>query len=162
MAALKPWRCPLGRQARGIAAAATTGRYPHKMVSLSEPKTMDVIINTRLGPEVTIGPLPGPSKFLKPVSAFYSMDGKSKRWDLVESLPSVAVALYHADLDSLVVVRQFRPAVYAAACREANVSLPVEQGFTYELCAGLKDKQGKSEEDVTSEEIEEECGCGTV
>lgn len=48
------------------------------------------------------------------------MDGKSKRWDLVESLPSVAVALYHADLDSLVVVRQFRPAVYAAACREVG------------------------------------------
>jgi nudix-type nucleoside diphosphatase (YffH/AdpP family) len=35
---------------------------------------------------------------------------------------------------------------------------PILTGFTFELCAGLVDKGGKSLEEITSEEIEEECG----
>ena len=43
-------------------------------------------------------------------------------------------------LDAALVVRQFRPAVYASACAEQGVpvgQLPLEHGFTFELCAGI-------------------------
>ena len=34
----------------------------------------------------------------------------------------------------------------------------LEVGFTFELCAGLIDKEGKSLEQIASEEVREECG----
>jgi UDP-sugar diphosphatase len=37
-----------------------------------------------------------------------------------------------------------------------NDNLPA--GFTFELCAGLVDKGGKSLAQITAEEVEEECG----
>jgi len=35
---------------------------------------------------------------------------------------------------------------------------PQTKGFTFELCAGLVDKGGKSLAQITAEEVEEECG----
>ena len=43
---------------------------------------------------------------------------------------------YHRDLDSILVVRQWRPAVWACAGGEA----PLAEGVTLELCAGVLDK----------------------
>jgi len=37
--------------------------------------------------------------------------GRQRRWDMVKSHSSVGIVLYHAELDALLVVRQFRPAV---------------------------------------------------
>ena len=75
---------------------------------------------------------------------------------------SVAVLLHHTELDALLVVRQWRPPVWAAAvaAAEAGGGGPVDEaaGFTYELCAGLLDKAGASMEETASEEILEECG----
>lgn len=125
-------------------------RYPHGMRSLSDPKTMEQILSQRLSKELKTEPLETQSRFLKPVSAFFryikffkmshsmilwcfysgppisqpatccSMDGKQKRWDFVESMPSVAVALVDIDLQSLIVVRQFRAPVYHHMCKEVR------------------------------------------
>lgn len=46
--------------------------------------------------------------------------GKQRRWDVIEAHSSVAVVLYHRDLDAFLLVRQFRPAVYSCRLREAK------------------------------------------
>ena len=81
--------------------------------------------------------------------------------DVVESHDSIAVVLYHADLNSMLLVRQFRPALYASLMRAAakdgkSVDVPLAEGFTCELCAGLMDKDTAVEE-IVKEEIFEEC-----
>lgn len=45
--------------------------------------------------------------------------GKERRWDIVKAHASVGVVLYHSGHDGFILVRQFRPAVYAARLREA-------------------------------------------
>ncbi|WP_458699631.1 NUDIX domain-containing protein [Sulfurospirillum sp. 1307] len=87
------------------------------------------------------------SKYVKPKSMFYKQDGVEKRWDVVDAHDSVAILLYHKDKDSFVFVRQFRPSIY----------LKNGDGFTYELCAGLVDKD-KSLKEIAYEEIVEETG----
>jgi UDP-sugar diphosphatase len=87
------------------------------------------------------------SEFVKPKSMFYMQKGIKKRWDIVESHDSVAILLYHTQLDSFVFVKQFRPSIY----------LKNGDGFTYELCAGLVDKD-KSLKEIAYEEILEETG----
>ena len=70
------------------------------------------------------------SDFIKPKRLGYRQDGIAKTWDMVDVHDSVAIILYHEERDSLVVVRQFRPPVY----------LKNGDGYTYELCAGIVDK----------------------
>lgn len=87
------------------------------------------------------------SQYVKPKSMYYEQNGKSKRWDIVDSYDSVAILLYHEAKDSFVFVKQFRPSIY----------LKNKNGFTYELCAGIMDK-GISPAKTALEEIEEETG----
>ncbi len=87
------------------------------------------------------------SDFVKPKRIHYSQEGVSKVWDMVEVHDSVAIILYHEERQSLVVVKQFRPPVY----------LKNNDGYTYELCAGIVDKD-KSLVEIAHEEILEECG----
>lgn len=110
-------------------------------------------------------PLTTPSRFIQPRRIKYTMDGTQQAWDMVQSYPSVAVALYHSDIDAAILVRQFRPAVYASRLIEEEAkgadgdkNLPYSAGFTYELCAGLADKEGCTVQEVAREEILEECG----
>ncbi len=77
----------------------------------------------------------------------YVQNGRKKRWDMIDAHNSVSILLYHEEYDSFVFVKQFRPAIY----------LKNGDGFTYELCAGLIDKD-KSIEQIAIEEIEEETG----
>ena len=37
--------------------------------------------------------------------------GKQRRWDMISSHSSVGVVIYHTEMDALLIVRQFRPAV---------------------------------------------------
>lgn len=60
----------------------------------------------------------------------YVQEGIKKSWDMVEVHDSVAILLYHEKHETLIVVRQFRPPVY----------LKNNDGYTYELCAGIVDK----------------------
>ena len=96
---------------------------------------------------------------------------------------SVAILLYHKQNDSLLFVRQFRPPVYMSevAARErqrlgntkhevsmdwklgndaidTNRYRPGELGFTFELCAGIVDKEDLSLKEIAAEEIAEEVG----
>lgn len=77
----------------------------------------------------------------------YTQCGRAKSWDLAVVHDSVAILLFNVELDSFVLVKQFRPPVY----------LQGTDGFTYELCAGITDKNLTLEE-VAQEEILEECG----
>lgn len=87
------------------------------------------------------------SDYIKPKSMFYVQNSVEKRWDIVDTHNSVAILLYHEDLDSFVFVKQFRPSIY----------LKNKDGFTYELCAGIVDKD-KSLIEIAQEEILEETG----
>lgn len=87
------------------------------------------------------------SLYIKPQSMYFIQNGKKKRWDIVDTHNSVAILLYHLEKDCFVFVKQFRPSIY----------LKNNDGFTYELCAGLMDK-GKSPAQTAIEEIEEETG----
>ncbi len=89
-------------------------------------------------------------KFIHPMSFTFEQSGRQRRWEAVKSHDSVAVLLYHTKKDAFLLVKQFRPAVYFANNQEGD-------GITYELCAGLKDKD-LDEFTITSEEIDEECG----
>jgi UDP-sugar diphosphatase len=88
------------------------------------------------------------TKFVHPVKITYTQNGKDKSWEAVRSFDSVAILLYHEDKEAFVLVKQFRPAVYL------NDKTKL---CTYELCAGLVDKD-KSLERIAKEEIDEECG----
>ena len=59
----------------------------------------------------------------------------------------MAILIYNRDQNSFVLVKQFRPPVF----------LKDEKGFTYELCAGITDKESTLEQ-IAIEEILEETG----
>ena len=86
-------------------------------------------------------------KFLELKEVFYHYKDKEKRWEVCSSMDSVAVLIYDKDLDSIILVKQFRLPVY----------LKNSNGFTYELCAGICDKD-KSNIEIAREEVLEECG----
>ena len=87
------------------------------------------------------------SEYIRPKSMYYVQNGHEKRWDMIDAHNSVAILLYHEEYDAFVFVKQFRPAIY----------LKNGDGYTYELCAGLVDKD-KSLEQIAIEEIIEETG----
>ncbi len=87
------------------------------------------------------------SAFVQPKRMEYLQDGLPRKWDMVGVHDSVAILLYHEENQSLIVVKQFRPPVY----------LKNGDGYTYELCAGIVDKE-KSLVEIAHEEIVEECG----
>lgn len=87
------------------------------------------------------------SQYIRLRRMHYRQNDESKSWDIALVHDSVAVLLYHRERDALILVRQFRPAVY----------LKNGDGFTYELCAGIVDKE-KDLAMIAAEEIEEECG----
>ena len=87
-------------------------------------------------------------RFVHPVRILYTQNGRDLSWEAVRSHDSVAVLLYHREKKSFLLVKQFRPPVY--------LSDP-HYGCTYELCAGIVDKDLPLAE-IACEEIEEECG----
>ncbi|MCT7621248.1 MULTISPECIES: NUDIX domain-containing protein [Arcobacteraceae] len=88
------------------------------------------------------------TKFIKPLKVTFNLNGKKKTWEAVRSHDSVSILLYHTQKNAILLVKQFRVPVYLN---------DKSQTFTYELCAGLVDKE-KSLEEIAIEEIDEECG----
>jgi len=86
-------------------------------------------------------------KFVSLKKLFYKEDGKEKIWEIAELFDSVAILIYNVDEGTFVLVKQFRPPVY----------LKNNDGYTYELCAGICDKD-ISLEQTAIEEIYEETG----
>ncbi len=95
----------------------------------------------------TTGELKNP-KFIYPMKLFYEEDGVNKEWEAIKSHDSVSVLLYHRDKKAFLLVKQFRAAVY-----NNNKT----DGITFELCAGIIDKN-LDEFEIIREEIDEECG----
>lgn len=93
------------------------------------------------------GPL-NDTKFVHPVKITYTQNGINKQWEAVKSFDSVSVLIYHEEKKSFLLVKQFRPPVYM------NDNTRV---CTYELCAGLVDKNIDLD-NIVQEEIDEECG----
>ena len=87
------------------------------------------------------------SAFVKLERMHYTQGGEKRTWDLAQVHDSVAILIYHKGKDAFVLVKQFRPPVY----------LKNRDGFTYELCAGIVDKE-MSLVEIAQEEIEEETG----
>jgi UDP-sugar diphosphatase len=88
------------------------------------------------------------TNFVHPVKITYLQDGEQRVWEAVKSHDSVSILLYHTQKDSFVLVKQFRPPVYL--CDKSYL-------FTYELCAGIVDKDCSLLQ-IAKEEINEECG----
>lgn len=87
-------------------------------------------------------------KYVKPLRITYIQNSKVKNWEAVKTFDSVAILLYSIEKKSFVLVKQFRPPVYL---NDKNYL------YTYELCAGIVDKN-KSLKEIAKEEILEECG----
>lgn len=108
----------------------------------------------------------GPSRFVSPKTVRLDLEGgKEKTWDIVEGHDSVAVIMYHSDLDAAIVIRQFRPPVWASGTRrraqdgDPDAALALSAGVTYEICAGLLDKgAGTPAEETAIAEVLEETG----
>lgn len=87
------------------------------------------------------------SPYVKLSRMKYKLNGVNSTWDIAHVHDSVSILLYHKQRDALLLVKQLRPAVY----------LHNNDGYTYELCAGIVDKD-KPLEVIAHEEIIEECG----
>ncbi|XP_053522119.1 uridine diphosphate glucose pyrophosphatase NUDT14 isoform X3 [Artibeus jamaicensis] len=141
------------------------------------------------------------SPYLQPFTLHYRQNGAQKSWDFMKThdrlasspgpsdghgdpgneghgappcLCLVTVLLFNSSRRSLVLVKQFRPAVYAGEVerrfpgslvavdqdgpRVLPAALPGSAGVTFELCAGLVDQPGLSLEEVACKEAWEECG----
>lgn len=61
--------------------------------------------------DVYMTPLPV-SPYVKPMRMYYTQNGNSKNWDLLEVHDSVAVIIYNLSTRSLILVKQFRPGKY--------------------------------------------------
>jgi len=123
-------------------------------------------------------PLRNP-KFLKPFRLNYTQNNVRKSWELAVSHSAVVVIIYNTVRKKLVLVKQFRPAVYFSNCLGAGcdvMTLPIiasdddaatvphkldcipgDCGITYEFCAGIVDKKLTLRE-IAREEVLEECG----
>ncbi|XP_030370311.1 uridine diphosphate glucose pyrophosphatase NUDT14-like [Scaptodrosophila lebanonensis] len=115
--------------------------------------------------KIWLGPLPADSPYVKPFRMYYVQNGVEKNWDLLKVHDSVAIVLYNTTRQKLVLVRQFRPAVYHGHVTSTEngtfdvdlQSYPPAIGVTLELCAGIVDK-AKSWTEIAREEVLEECG----
>lgn len=105
------------------------------------------------------------SKYFTPKTLHFKQNGVKKYWDFLQNMEAVSVLVYHRDKDSFIFVRQFRPPVYYTLNHNPNVRKSTrekvaenQRGFTYELVAGLVDKEGLSHEEIAAEEVMEEIG----
>jgi len=90
------------------------------------------------------------SKYITLKKVTYLQNNSEKTWDIAKTHDSVSILLYHLEKSSFLLVKQFRPAVFINN-KDGN------DGHTYEICAGLMDKN-LSEKETIKEEVLEECG----
>lgn len=114
------------------------------------------------------------SPYLRPLTLHYRQDGVQKSWDFMKTHDSVTILMFNSSQRSLVLVKQFRPAVYAGEVerhfpgsltsvdpdqpQELQRVLPGSAGVMVELCAGIVDQPELSLEEVACKEAWEECG----
>jgi len=88
------------------------------------------------------------TKFIQPIEINYTQKGINKRWEAVLSHDSVAILLYHKEKNAFILVKQLRVTV---------LNKNPDNGYMYELCAGIVDKNCSNIQ-IAKEEILEECG----
>jgi len=107
------------------------------------------------------------SIYLKPYTMHFIQNGQKKTWDLLGIHDSVAIIIYNVTRKVLVLVKQFRPAVYLGTVDPQDriidqtidtTKYPPTNGITIELCAGIVDKPSLSLVEIAKEEVIEECG----
>ena len=86
-------------------------------------------------------------KFVQTKRMHYTQNGISKQWEIVLNYDSVSILLVDEQRNIFIIVKQFRPAVF----------LQNNDGVTYEICAGIVDKDLPLIE-IAREEALEECG----
>ncbi|VDP08113.1 unnamed protein product [Soboliphyme baturini] len=119
---------------------------------------MEAIKNIRISPATH-------SDYIRPLRLYFDQAQRKRAWDVIKSHNSVSAVLYHEQKNALVFVKQFRPAVYVNSISIPpnftgpidSVANPTSLGVTYELCAGIVDKDLPLER-IMQEEIMEECG----
>lgn len=97
--------------------------------------------------QIKLSPLEDP-QYVIPLKISYVQNGNHKTWEAIKSHDSVATLLFHKEKNAFLLVKQFRPPVY--------LSNP-DHSVTYELCAGILDKD-IDPMDTAIEEINEEVG----
>ncbi|XP_078674342.1 uridine diphosphate glucose pyrophosphatase NUDT14-like isoform X1 [Branchiostoma floridae x Branchiostoma belcheri] len=104
------------------------------------------------------------SRFLRPKRVKYTQNGVQKTWDYMHVHDSVVILIYNCRRQVFYLVKQFRPAIYMNTYHRLYGSpeeksgvqtLPGSQGVTYELCAGIVDKDVSLKEIAQSEILEE-------
>ncbi len=93
-------------------------------------------------------------KFVKPFTLRFEIDGQARFWDCVKVHDSVSILIFNEESKNFVLVRQFRPSVWYYENTHENSD---KSGYTYELCAGIMDKN-LSAKQTAIEEIFEETG----
>lgn len=95
------------------------------------------------------------SQYIKPKRFTYIKDNKKHTWDFIKSKDSVSILLYHKNLNSYILVKQFRiPLWYYQIKNNINTK---DIGYSIELCSGLVDKD-LDLKDIAIEECIEELG----
>lgn len=104
------------------------------------------------------------SLYLKPQRAEFQINGKQKYWDFLKVHDSVSILIYNVTRKVVVLVRQFRPAMYLAQItnvQEGSIvkaeDHDVKKGYSLELCAGIVDRDDHIEK-IAKDEVLEECG----
>lgn len=106
------------------------------------------------------------SGFIKPLRMLFKQNGREKIWDAMEVHDSVVILIFNKTRNVFVFVKQFRPAVYLSSSKitEENGNKliktsenPPSSGVTYELCAGIVDKDIGNQR-IAQAEVMEECG----
>ena len=87
-------------------------------------------------------------KFVKPIQINYTQNNTKKIWEAVVTHDSVSILLWHTQKKAFVIVKQLRPAV---------LNQNITDGYMYELCAGIIDKN-TTDMQIAKEEVFEECG----
>lgn len=77
----------------------------------------------------------------------YKQKGVNKIWEIAELFDSVSILIYHTERNTFILVKQFRPPVF----------IKNGDGYTYELCAGICDKEVPLAQ-IAQEEVLEETG----
>ncbi|EGT35858.1 hypothetical protein CAEBREN_11650 [Caenorhabditis brenneri] len=110
------------------------------------------------------------SKYQKGLEMSYAIDEKQHHCEFNMKMGSVAILIFHKEIEQFLLVRQFRPAIFTATVANLPENIgkefdkiewsnySPEVGYTMELCAGLIDKEGLTPRQIASEEIAEECG----
>jgi len=117
------------------------------------------------------------SRFIRPSRVVFKQNGREREWDYLKVHDSVCALLFNTTRKAFILVKQFRPAVYMHINRNIHkkvptdgsavsmtaedsslpITAPLSEGVTYELCAGIIDKN-MSLAGLMRQEILEECG----